>query len=48
MTENEYKVLGSGREWFVWIWRPGSWFWKILLGPYLTKRRARKEMEKLQ
>jgi len=45
--KTDYKVDGTGRQWYVWIWHPGDWFWTIRLGPFLTRRRAKKEMNKL-
>ncbi len=46
-VKTDYKVEGAGRQWYVWIWHTGDWFWTIHLGPFLTKRRANKVMTKL-
>ncbi len=43
----EFKVEGKGRQWYVWVWTAGDWFWSIYLGPFLTRRRAIKEMKRL-
>jgi hypothetical protein len=51
-TENttmDYKVDGTGHRWYVWEWREGKYcsYWKIVKGPFLSKRMAEKEARRL-
>ena len=50
MTPAKYRVSGSGKRWHVESWdKTGkTLFWRIVAGPFLTRRRAEKERKKTE
>ena len=46
MSEQKYKVDGSGNKWYVWRWGVSGMFWSIVSNRYLTKRAATAAMKR--